>query len=95
MTTLRWEQAPMNVTRRVAMKAGLGTALSALSLSALRADDLPHHRNEGSLPMSHHLDTPLAAQNGAHDGRFDTCGLEFAAAQLKSTEASDPPVANC
>jgi len=30
-------QAPMNVTRRVAMKAGLGTALSALSLSALRA----------------------------------------------------------
>jgi hypothetical protein len=57
-------QAPMNVTRRVAMKAGLGTALSALSLSALRADDLPHHPKEGSVPMSHHLDTPLAAQNG-------------------------------
>jgi hypothetical protein len=57
-------QAPMNVTRRVAMKAGLGTALSALSLSALRADDLPHHLEEGSIAMSHHLDTPLAAQNG-------------------------------
>jgi hypothetical protein len=54
----------MNVTRRVAMKTGLGTALSALNLSALRADDLPHHPKEGSLPMSHHLDTPLAAQNG-------------------------------
>ena len=57
-------QAPINVTRRVAMKAGLGTALSALNLSALRADDLLHHRKEGSVPMSHHLDTPLAAQNG-------------------------------
>ena len=57
-------QAPINVTRRVAMKTGLGTALSALNLSALRADDLLHHRKEGSVPMSHHLDTPLAAQNG-------------------------------
>ncbi len=57
-------QAPVNVTRRVAMKAGLGTALSALNLSALCADDLPHHPKEGSVPMSHHLDTPLAAQNG-------------------------------
>jgi hypothetical protein len=57
-------QTPMNVTRRVAMKTGLGTALSALNLSALRADDLPHHPKEGSLPMSHHLGTPLAAQNG-------------------------------
>jgi hypothetical protein len=64
MTTRRWKQAPTNVTRRVALKAGLGTALSALSMSALRADDLPHHRNEGSIPMSHHLDTPHAAQNG-------------------------------
>jgi hypothetical protein len=57
-------QAPVNVTRRVAMKAGLGTALSALSLSASRADDLPHHPKEGRIAMSHHLDTPLAAQNG-------------------------------
>jgi hypothetical protein len=68
MTTRRWEQAPINVTRRVALKAGLGTALctalSAASLSALRADDLTHHRREGSIPMSHHLDTPLASQNG-------------------------------
>jgi len=63
MTTRRSE-APMNVTRRVAMKAGLGTALSALSLSASRADDLPHHPKEGRIAMSHHLDTPLAAQNG-------------------------------
>jgi hypothetical protein len=64
MTTGRWEQAAMNVTRRVTLKAGLGTALSALSLSASRADDLRHYRQEGSVPMSHHLDTPLAAQNG-------------------------------
>jgi hypothetical protein len=64
MITRRREQGPMNVTRRVAMKAGLGTALSSLSLSALRADDPPHHRKEKSVPMSHHLDTPLAAQNG-------------------------------
>ena len=63
MITRRGEQAP-NVTRRVAMKAGLGTALSALSLSASRADDLPYHRKEESVSMSHHLDTPLAAQNG-------------------------------
>jgi hypothetical protein len=54
----------MNVARRVALKTGLGAALSALSLSALRANDLRHHRKEGSVPMSHHLDTPLAAQNG-------------------------------
>src|SRR5262245_43228721 len=54
----------MNVTRRVALEAGLGTALSALGVSALRADDLQHHRKEGSVPMSHHLDTPLAAKNG-------------------------------
>ncbi len=64
MTTRCWKQAPINVTRRVALKAGLGTALSALSLSALRADDLWHHRKEGSVSMSHHLDTPLAAKNG-------------------------------
>jgi Domain of unknown function (DUF4331) len=57
-------QAPMKVTRRVAMKTGLGTALSALNLSALCADNLPHHPKEGSIAMSHHLDTPLAAQNG-------------------------------
>jgi hypothetical protein len=58
-----WEQAVMNVTRRVAMKAGLGTALSALGLPALRADEL-RHRTERSVAMSHHLDTPLASQNG-------------------------------
>jgi len=68
MTTRR-QPAPMNVTRRVVLKAGLGTALSALSLSALGlsalcADDLRNHRKEGGLLMSHHLDTPLAAQNG-------------------------------
>ena len=33
-------------------------------MSAFRADDLPHHLEEGSIAMSHHLDTPLAAQNG-------------------------------
>lgn len=54
----------MKMTRRVAMKAGLGTALSALSLSALRANETPYHEKEGNLRMSHHLDTPLAAQNG-------------------------------
>jgi hypothetical protein len=32
-------------------------------LSALRADD-PHHPTKGITSMSHHLDTPLAAQNG-------------------------------
>jgi Domain of unknown function (DUF4331) len=57
-------QALMDVTRRIAMKTGLGVALSAVNLSALRADDLPHRPKEGSVPMSHHLDTPLAAQNG-------------------------------
>jgi hypothetical protein len=45
------------------MKAGLGTALSALGLPALRADEL-RHRTERSVAMSHHLDTPLASQNG-------------------------------
>jgi Domain of unknown function (DUF4331) len=64
MTARRWEQAPMNVTRRVALKVGLGTAATTLCLSALRADDLRHHLKEESSPMSHHLDTPLAAQNG-------------------------------
>ena len=64
MITRRREQAPINVTRRAAMKIGFFTFLSALNLSALRADDLPHHRKKGSVPMSHHLDTPLAAQNG-------------------------------
>jgi hypothetical protein len=54
----------MTVTRRVALRAGFSAALSALSLAELRADDLRHHRKEGSDPMSHHLDTPLAAQNG-------------------------------
>ncbi len=64
MTTRCREQAPTNLTRRVALKAGLGTALSALSLPALGAVELRHHLEEGSVPMSHHLDTPLAAQNG-------------------------------
>jgi hypothetical protein len=54
----------MNLTRRAALKTGLGAALSALSLPALRAYDLRHQQKEGSVPMSHHLDTPLAAQNG-------------------------------
>jgi hypothetical protein len=52
------------VSRRITLKAGLGTALSALGFSALRADGWPDHRMERSVPMSHHLDTPLAAQNG-------------------------------
>jgi len=56
----------MKMTRRVAMKAGLGTALSALSLSELRADELPHHGKEGNVAMSHHLDTPLAAKGPCH-----------------------------
>jgi hypothetical protein len=58
------KQTPMNVTGRGAIRASLRTALSAASPSSLRADESPHHRNEGSFPMSHHLDTPLAAQNG-------------------------------
>jgi hypothetical protein len=58
------DQIPINMTRRLAMKAGLGTALSGISFSALFADDLPPRRKEGSVVMSHHLDTPLAAQNG-------------------------------
>jgi hypothetical protein len=53
----------MNVTRRVALQVGLGSAVTGLSSSALRADDLDHLKEESS-PMSHHLDTPLAAQNG-------------------------------
>jgi hypothetical protein len=64
MTTRRREQAPTNVSRRTAMKAGFGTALSALSLSALPAEGAPNDRKERSASMSHHLDTPLAAQNG-------------------------------
>src|ERR1700742_3142815 len=54
----------MKITRRVAMKAGLVTAASALSPPALRADELQYQEKEGVVPMSHHLDTPLAAQNG-------------------------------
>ena len=54
----------MNVSRRTAVKAGLGTALSALSVSGLRADGSSDHCNKGFVHMSHHLDTPLAAQNG-------------------------------
>jgi hypothetical protein len=38
--------------------------LSALSLSTLRAEKLPNYGEEGNVSMSHHLDTPLAAQNG-------------------------------
>ena len=34
------------------------------SLSALRAGELPYYGKEGNGLMSHHLDTPLAAQNG-------------------------------
>ena len=52
----------MKVTRRVAMKTGLATALSGLW--ALRADDPQYYGKEGNVLMSHHLDTPLAAQNG-------------------------------
>jgi Domain of unknown function (DUF4331) len=58
------ELAPLDITRRAAMKTGLGAALSALSLSPLRADEPPNHGKEGNFPMSDHLDTPLAAQNG-------------------------------
>jgi hypothetical protein len=36
MTTRHRQQAAVNVTRRVAMKAGLGVVLSALSLPELR-----------------------------------------------------------
>jgi len=54
----------MNVTRRAAITAGLGTVLLAPSLSPLRADCSQKVWKEGSLSMSHHLDTPLAAQNG-------------------------------
>src|SRR5271167_1115535 len=64
MTIRRPERARLKMTRRAAIKAALGAALSALSLSALRADELPYHGKEGNVPMSHHLDTPLAAQNG-------------------------------
>src|ERR1700735_251735 len=54
----------MKTTRRVAIKAGLVTAMSALSPLTLRADELQFQGKEGIAPMSHHLDTPLAAQNG-------------------------------
>src|SRR5579872_1374164 len=64
LMTRRREQAPMKMTRRVAMKAGLVTTLSALSPPALRADELQYQGKEWIVPMSHHLDTPLAAQNG-------------------------------
>ena len=57
-------QTPTSVTRRIAIKSGLSVALSALSLSALRAGELPYYGKEGNGLMSHHLDTPLAAQNG-------------------------------
>jgi hypothetical protein len=60
----RWDEAPMKMTRRVAVKAGLVTAVSALSRSALRADEQKYQGKEGIVPMSHRLDTPLAAQNG-------------------------------
>src|SRR5579862_4920815 len=60
----RREQAPMKMTRRIAMKAGLLTAVSALGPSAVRANELQFQGKEGIVPMSHHLDTPLAAQNG-------------------------------
>jgi hypothetical protein len=53
----------MNVTRHVVLKAGLGTALSLLNPLALRAADLQPYQ-KGNASMSHHLDTPLAAQNG-------------------------------
>jgi hypothetical protein len=51
----------MQMTRRVAMKAGLVTAVSALGPPALRADELQYQGKKGIVPMSHHLDTPLAA----------------------------------
>src|ERR1700728_5513606 len=54
----------MKTTRRVAIKAGLVSAMSALSPLTLRADELQFQGKEGIAPMSHHLDTPLAAQNG-------------------------------
>src|SRR5580698_3719673 len=54
----------MKMTRRVAMKAGLVSAVSVLSPPALRADELQYQGKKGIVPMSHHLDTPLAAQNG-------------------------------
>ena len=60
MTTQCRERAPTHLTRRVALKAGLGTALSTLSLPVSRAEERGHHLEEGSIPMSHHLDTPLA-----------------------------------
>jgi Domain of unknown function (DUF4331) len=54
----------MKITRRVAMKAGLGAALAASGLPASGAGDARYHEKEGNALMSHHLDTPLAAQNG-------------------------------
>jgi hypothetical protein len=54
----------MKITRRVAMKAGLVIAASALRPPTMRADELHYQEKEGVVPMSHHLDTPLAAQNG-------------------------------
>ena len=54
----------MKLTRRVAIQAGAGATLSALGLSAFEASELTPNLKEGNKPMSHHLDTPLAAQNG-------------------------------
>src|SRR5271157_5872928 len=64
MTIRRPERTPLKMTRRAAITSGLGAALSALGPPQLRADEPPQHEKEGIAPMSHHLDTPLAAQNG-------------------------------
>jgi hypothetical protein len=42
----------------------LGSSAGARELFTRLDTGHPHHPNQGSIAMSHHLDTPLAAQNG-------------------------------
>jgi hypothetical protein len=49
------------MTNQLAMEIGPNAALSAISLSPIK---LRNHEKRECFFMSHHLDTPLAAQNG-------------------------------
>jgi hypothetical protein len=78
MTTRRQERAPMNVTRRVAIKAGLGAALSALSLWALRVDGSPQ---QWRAMLGQPINRPRSCEERCRpESRFrkvtDGCGTE-------------------